>query len=164
MQKKRDRAGRWGLAFGGALGLVLIARSMLLSDALGLGAGARLGVDVLYLLALVALPAVAGGLAARESGSIGSGTFAGFIAGLIGGIVNLLSAIILPAIAPALTASTLSSDLGTAQGLSLCGVPVLAVIGSIAGMLGGIAGRLSRPKRTRSAPVTAPVAQNTPGA
>lgn len=148
-KERRDTANKWGLQLGVGLGIVTALRSVLLSQAVALSAGPDLIVSILYLLALAGIPFEAGLLAARDVGKVGPGAYAGFLAGLVGAILSSVAILVITTWSPSLAIATV--DLGTAQGMTLCAIPVFALIGAIMGVFGGAVGRLLTPRAPRTA-------------
>jgi hypothetical protein len=147
-KERRDTANKWGLQLGVGLGIVIALRSVLLSQAAGLAAGPQLIVSVVYLLGLAGIPFAAGLLSAHDVGKVGPGVYGGFLAGLVGGILSGVATLVITTFWPSLAISMI--DLGTAQGMTLCAIPVFAILGAIMGLLGGVVGRLLTPKAPRT--------------
>ena len=145
----------WGLLFGIILALLIVLDHVFVAGQLrhaGLGTGLvslLLSRGVLYVLGL-ALFFVGGLLAARRSGVVESGVFAGLIAGTIAGLTNLVFAVLAAGAAnrriqaagvvrralPALHAA-ISSGIFSA----VVAFVAVSLVGAGVGALGGLAGR-----------------------
>ena len=166
-------AARLGLIFGIILGLLSLPTIALVTLSGGLGLGVN-GLLLIFLVIGFVLLFVAGLLAARRSGRVGSGAVAGLVGGAVAGLIAVcLGTVIILLLAPyadvaALRAAraaggavTRTRRLGPVVALirlTLGGV-ILAVVGLIAGALGGLLGRIGRatPRGGQPAPAYAPI-------
>lgn len=145
----------WGVLFGIILALLIVLdRLILASQPRHTGPGAPfvsflLSRGVLYLVGL-ALCFLAGLLAARRSGAVESGVFAGLIVGGLAGLTNLVFVVLaadaanrrLQRAAVARHAlPPLHAAIGAGMLSALVGFVAVTLIGAGAGAIGGLAGR-----------------------
>ena len=137
----------------GILSLPVITLSVI-----GRVASARVALPALFLLIALVVFAIAGFSAARRNGLIRSGVWAGFLAALLTAfvgfclgvvIVTLLSPYVILA-APNLPAARRAGHIALAVRLVITrlglGALILLASGAIAGTLGGLLGRIGRPR------------------
>jgi hypothetical protein len=132
---RRDIAGRTGLLFGLLFGGIFIARDVIESYPGGSAAGTDSLFALLAVLAVLCGPLAAGWRAARASGGVGHGVYAGFLSGGVGALLWSVQLIALPAFVPLAAAQFLG--LGSLQGSALCSIPLFAGIGAFDGWIGG---------------------------
>ncbi|HLJ81304.1 MAG TPA: hypothetical protein VKT52_07465 [Ktedonobacterales bacterium] len=145
----------WGLLFGIILALLVVLDRLFVAGALrqaGLGAGLislLLSRGVLYVVGL-ALFFLGGLLAARRSGAVESGVFAGLLAGALAGLTNLVVVVLADAAANrrlqrAATARhvlpTLHAAMGTSIFSAVVTLIVVTLVGAGVGALGGLVRR-----------------------
>lgn len=145
----------WGLLFGIILALLVVLDRLFVVGALrqaGLGAGLvslLLSRGVLYVVGL-ALFFLGGLLAARRSGVVESGVFAGLLAGALAGLTNLVVVVLADAavsrrLQRAATARralpALHAAIGTSLFSAVVAFIVVALVGAGVGALGGLVGR-----------------------
>ncbi len=169
MQRSGNPAVRYGLIFGGIIGVL-----RLISTAIQYGTGGRrafaestgtfgggrgggaLAFACLSLLIGLAIYFLAGMFAARETGRTGSGAISGLLAAIIGGAIGAVISVIAAATVPAADWYSILSEANTkvnspseAKTAAIIVVLILAVVGLLiaagvgagVGALGGLAGK-----------------------
>ena len=147
-QERREIAGRTGLLFGLLVGAAFVVGDVVESYPDGATAGVGSLMALLRVVAVLGLPLWAGWRAARASGGVGGGVYAGFLCGGIGALVWGVQLAVLPDFAP--LAATQAVSLGTFQGSAFCSIPLFAGVGAFVGLIGGWIGA-TQFKRARAA-------------
>ena len=137
-EERREIAFRMGLLFGLLIGAVFIAGDVIESYSGGSAAGMESLLALLRILAVLALPLVASLRAARASGSVGNGVYAGSLTGGSGAVLWALQLIVLPGFVPLLSMQVV--NLGDFQTAAFCSIPLFAGVGGVVGLLGGLRG------------------------
>jgi hypothetical protein len=156
-QNKGGASSRWGLIFGAVLGVVSLAHIAVtaLGTLPGLQALAQVALVVLGLVAFVA----AGFLAARETGEVISGGYAGLFAALVAVAISAVVLIAMAAVAPRLYADATGNGrlahyrlvvLTIAVITQLLQAVIVGLVGAGLGALGGLFGQAAH--RTPSSP------------
>ncbi len=142
---RREIAGRTGLLFGLFFGGAFVIGDVVESYPSGTTAGVGSLIALLRVLAVLGLPLWAGVRAARSSGGVGSGVYAGFLSGGIGALLWGMQLAVLPDFAP--LAATQAVSLGSLQGSAFCSIPLFAGVGAFSGAIGGVIGALQFRRR-----------------
>ncbi len=137
-QERREIAGRTGLLFGLLVGVAFVVADVVESYPGGSTSGVESLMALLRVLAVLGLPLWAGLRAARASGGVGGGVYAGFLSGGIGALLWGVQLAVLPDFAP--LAATQAVSLGSLQGSAFCSIPLFAGVGAVTGLLGGVIG------------------------
>jgi hypothetical protein len=126
------------MLFGLLVGGVFVAADVVESYPSGSTSGAASLMALLRVLAVLGLPLWAGLRAARSSGGVGGGVYAGLLTGGIGAVLWGVQLAVLPDFAP--LAATQAVSLGSLQGSAFCSIPLFAGVGAVTGLIGGVIG------------------------